>query len=97
MLHDAGFRDVVPQYEVRDARGHLIGRVDFALPGLRIAIEYDGRTFRDGDGERFVSDRRRQNALINAGWTVLRFTAEDLKEPSRIVRALETAIGRATA
>jgi len=28
--------------------------------------------------DRFRADRRRQNALILAGWTVLRFTWDDL-------------------
>ena len=68
----------VPQFVVLDARGDYVARVDLALPGLRIAIEHDGRAVHDR-ADAFVTDRRRQNALIAAGWTVLRFTAADLR------------------
>ena len=63
----------VPQYEVRDVHGRFLARVDPALPDLRLAIEPDGRAVHDR-ADAFVVDRRRQNALVAAGWTVLRFT-----------------------
>ena len=68
----------VPQYEVLDAHGRFVARVDLALPDLRIALEHDGRAVHDR-ADAFVADRRRQNALVSAGWTVLRFTAADLR------------------
>lgn len=76
-LREAGLSPV-PQYEVRDASGRFLARVDLALPALRIAIEHDGRAVHDRP-DAFVADRRRQNALVAAGWTVLRFTAADLR------------------
>ena len=33
----------VPQHEVRDTRGRFVARVDLALPGARVADEFDGR------------------------------------------------------
>lgn len=72
----AGFAPV-PQYEVRVA-GRLVARVDLAFPHLRIAIEYDGRAVH-GLADVFARDRQRQNDLVRAGWTVLRFTAADLR------------------
>lgn len=52
-----------------------------------LLIEYDGDNHRD----RLVSDLRRQNALVNAGYHMLRFTAADLRNartvPDQVRRA----------
>ena len=62
------------QADLHDATGRFIGRVDLYYPDLRLVVEYDGANHR----ERLVADLRRQNALVNAGYHVLRFTAADL-------------------
>lgn len=67
----------VPQHDVVH-RGRFIARVDLAFPELRIAIEYDGREVHERQ-DVFARDRQRQNDLVQAGWTVLRFTAADLR------------------
>jgi very-short-patch-repair endonuclease len=83
---------VVPQFDVRTAGGVWIARVDLALPELKIAIEYDGRAVHERE-DVFVRDRQRQNALVQAGWTVLRFTAADLRHGGlRLVLAVEAAV-----
>jgi very-short-patch-repair endonuclease len=46
--------------------------------GQRLALEYDGRAVHERE-DVFVRDRRRANDLARAGWTVLRFTAADLR------------------
>lgn len=51
--------------------------IDLAFPASRVAIEVDGWAWHS-DVERFRHDRQRQNALVLAGWTVLRFTWHDL-------------------
>ena len=86
----------VPQFVVLDVRGDFIARVDLALPDLRIAIEHDGRAVHDR-ADAFVTDRRRQNALVGAGWTVLRFTAADLRWGAAPAVAQVLAIVRAAA
>lgn len=53
--------------------------VDVAFPAERLAIEVDGWAWHV-DEERFLADRRKGNALVGAGWTVLRFTWADLTE-----------------
>jgi very-short-patch-repair endonuclease len=83
---------VVPQFDVHGPDGCWVARVDLALPGLRIAIEYDGREVHDRP-DVFVHDRRRQNALVGAGWTVLRFSAADLTSPERIVATVAQVAG----
>ncbi len=62
----------VPEYEVWQD-GRFIARVDFAYPDQRLAIEVDGFAAHS-TVDAFRRDRSRQNALVTAGWTVLRFT-----------------------
>lgn len=65
--------------------------VDVAFPGPRIAIEFDGYEFHSAR-EAFELDRRRQNELVLAGWTVLRFTWATLPE---LLDTLRRALRRA--
>ena len=91
LLVDAGLPLFTAQHEVRDAHGRLIGRVDLALPELRLAIEYEGDHHRER--HQFRRDVARLNALRAAGWTVLRFTADDvLRHPDRLIREVAAAI-----
>ncbi len=82
----------VCQFEVRLGR-RLLGRVDFALPDLRLAIEVDGYE-RHASLQAFQHDRARQNDLVAAGWTVLRFTWDDLRQrPERVAGAVFRVLG----
>jgi very-short-patch-repair endonuclease len=84
-----GWRANVP---VHDAEG-LIGVVDFGFLEIRLAVEVDGRAWHSA-GDRFQHDRERQNRLVRAGWTVLRFTWRDLTEDlDGVVRQI-TAVRR---
>ena len=51
--------------------------LDFAYPDRRLCIEADSEAFHL-DLAAFHRDRRRQNALVLAGWTMLRFTWKDM-------------------
>lgn len=80
------------------AVNHRVGRwiVDVAYPQARLAVEVDGFAFHS-DPTRFAHDRRRQNALVLAGWTVVRFTWRDLDtDPGRVVAEVARALARAT-
>lgn len=69
--------------------GYLI---DVAFPAQRVAIEVDGWAWHMTAG-RFVDDRRRQNAVVNLHWTVLRFTWHDLVDrPAGVVNEIRTAL-----
>jgi len=59
--------------------GHPFGpfRIDLAFLPRRVAIEVDGWAWHV-DAERFRADRRKGNALVRAGWDLLRFTWHDL-------------------
>ncbi|MBA8796102.1 very-short-patch-repair endonuclease [Friedmanniella endophytica] len=60
--------------------------LDVAFPAARLAVEVDGRAVHD-TAEAFESDRARQNALVLAGWTVLRFTWRMLADDPELVLA----------
>ena len=61
--------------------------IDVAFPALKLAIEIDGREFHNTP-EAFESDRWRQNDLVLAGWRVLRFTANMVRDHPQIVLAI---------
>ena len=68
------------QVEVRDQEG-FIGRVDFAYPELKIAIEVQSRRWHSS----WVSqgkDKERLNRLQILGWIVIQVTYEDLQHHS---------------
>lgn len=75
---------------------HLDGStyyLDIAFPRQQIVLEIDGRLHED-DPDVFENDRRRQNALVLAGWTVLRFTWRMLQDdPAGVLAAVLDALG----
>jgi hypothetical protein len=77
LLHLAGLPPPETQLVVRGASGRRIGRVDFAWPAARLVVETDGFAFH-ADRASYRADRRRGNALVLAGWRVLRFSWEDV-------------------
>ncbi len=79
-----------PNAPVR-VRGHVIARADVLFRDVRLVIEVDGRRYHGAD--RFQLDRDRDNQLVSAGYTVLRFTWHDLTSrpqatPSLVVETL---------
>ena len=90
LLRGECIRSFVPEYEVWHD-GRFVARVDFADPAVRLAVEVDGYAA-DSSLDAFRRDRFRQNALVAAGWTVLRFTwsevdAQSPRVAAEIVRA----------
>jgi very-short-patch-repair endonuclease len=62
--------------------------VDFCWPELRLIVETDGWAYH-GTRAAFSRDRRRSVTLTVAGWTVLRFTYEDVvHDPDHVVQTL---------
>lgn len=71
--------------------------LDLAFVSERVAIEVDGWAWHHTP-ERFRRDRQRQNALMLAGWKILRFTWFDLTErPSAVIAEIRDALAAARA
>ena len=82
------------QVAIHDRDGRFAGRVDLFYEDARLAIEYDGVAHR----ESLVEDNRRQNALLRAGVTLLRFTAADvLGRPEAVVREVREVLNATSA
>jgi very-short-patch-repair endonuclease len=70
-------------------------QIDVAFPGVKVAIEIDGWAWHV-DQDRFVNDRRKGNALVRAGWVLLRFTWHDLTgSPHAVVAQIVAALRQA--
>jgi hypothetical protein len=92
LIHEAGLPAPVLQHVVRDGDQSFLGRVDLAWPDRRVVVEFDGDVHRQR--RVFVDDLRRQNGLVLAGWTVLRFTSADvLGRPVQVIAAIRAALG----
>ena len=91
LLHDARLPPPVLQHAVRNQAGRFLGRADLAWPDRAVLVEFDGNVHRERDV--FVNDLRRQNELVAAGWTVLRFSSADvLGHPEKVVAAVRRAL-----
>lgn len=75
----------VYQYTVRRS-GRFLARVDFAYPEWLLAIEFDGHDAHRTPAQ-LQRDLTRQNLLVTAGWTILRFTWADVVERPEVVAA----------
>jgi hypothetical protein len=91
LVHQAGLPAPVLQHVIRDAAGAFLGRADLAWPDRRVLVEFDGDLHRDRAV--FVNDLRRQNKLVAAGWTVLRFSSADLYgRPDEVIVEIRRAL-----
>lgn len=89
-----GFRPFEIHYRL-DVNGSLY-ELDIAWPAYRVAAECDGWAVRSKSRSKFDLDRRKGNALVAAGWTVVRLTSAMRDDEIRGVvhRALLLAAGR---
>ena len=62
----------------------LLGEVDLYYPELLLGVEVDGWGTHSAKPD-FFRDRARQNSLVAAGVTILRFTDEDARRPRRFM------------
>lgn len=89
LLLDNGLPRPQVQVEIRDDSGSFLARADLAYVSAGLIIEFDGGNHR----ERLISDDRRQNLLISAGFRILRFTSADIKNnPAVVVAQVRAAL-----
>ncbi len=78
---------IVPQFEV-DLGGQPL-LLDFAIPNLKIGIEADGEAFHSSP-EQIESDNKRDGKLSAGGWTIFRFTDEEIDR--RLEQVMSTIV-----
>ncbi|HEY3527972.1 MAG TPA: hypothetical protein VGK78_02390 [Nocardioides sp.] len=89
-----------PQHEIRDAKGHLIGTVDFAWPEFGVFLEFDGaikyeRLRKDGETVQDVirrEKRREEQICALTGWVCIRITWDDLARPNTTARRIRALL-----
>ena len=75
---------------MRVADGGFVARVDLAFPDRRVAVEYDGAWH--AEPGQFAKDRRRLDALVATGWTVLHVTAADRRDPDVLIAGIRALL-----
>lgn len=79
------------QFQVR-SKGEVIARVDASWPDRRLAVEVDSQQWHSTRGQR-EHDAARDNRLALAGWTVLRFTTDQIwEQPHEVIATLSAAL-----
>ncbi|MGH2756233.1 MAG: endonuclease domain-containing protein [Actinomycetota bacterium] len=74
--------------------GHEVGpyRLDFAYPSIKLGIELDGYAFHSSKAA-WQRDHKRHNELVALGWTLLRFTWDDVaKRRNQVAREIRRRI-----
>jgi hypothetical protein len=102
VLADLGLTPSALQYEITTPSGEFVARTDFAWEEERIVGEFDGRIkygrlLRPGQdpGDAVFEEKRREDAIRDVGWEVVRWTWGDLSVPAHLAERLERARSRA--
>jgi hypothetical protein len=100
-LHELGLGPTALQHAIRRPDGALVGRADFAWEPQRVVGEFDGRVkygrfLRPGQdpGDAVFAEKRREDAVRDEGWEVVRWTWTDLTVPDRIGERVRRALDR---
>lgn len=91
------------QYEVRDERGALIARSDFCWQEERVLGEFDGKIkygalLQPGEhpSDVVVREKRREDAVRDQGWQVIRWVWSEMRTPAVIAARLDRASARSS-
>jgi hypothetical protein len=91
------------QFEIRSTDGALVGRSDFAWEAERLVGEFDGRIkygrlLRPGQeaGDAVFAEKRREDAIRDENWGVVRWVWSDLRRPDRLAARVRRARDRAS-
>lgn len=93
---------VAPELQVAVATRIGTFWLDLGWPEQKVAIEFDGFVKYSGaDGrtapEVVFAEKRRQDALVELGWVIVRVTWADLRRPELIAARVRTALHRRSA
>lgn len=95
LLNSFGIYSFMPQWEIPTASG--LFRADFADVEARIIIEFDGAgkytDYRPTE-QVLLAERRRENALTEEGWLVLRLNWKHLDRPAELRLRLQVMAER---
>lgn len=98
IVHEADLEAPEPAVAVETWRG--TSWVDLGWPGAAVGIEFDGAVKYSGGEygdprERLLAEKRRHDALVEAGWVIVRVVWDDLTDPDRLTARLRRALATA--
>jgi hypothetical protein len=101
MCWKQGLPRPVPQYEV-ERDGQVVARLDFAWPGHRVWLEFDGRVkyqelLRKGETPTDVVLREKEREKLISrltGWECIRITWADLRRPEKTAAMIREVLFR---
>lgn len=100
-LQDLGLKPTELQFPIVSENGADIARTDFAWPEHKTVAEFDGETkygrlLRPGETAADVvfAEKRREDAIRDLGWQVVRWIWVDLAHPELIAQRLRRAFAR---
>ena len=103
VLHELGLTPSALQFPVMAADGDFIARTDFAWEEQRVIGEFDGRVkygrlLRPGQdaGDVVFQEKRREDAIRDEAWEVVRWTWSDLSRPAALGERVRRAHARGT-
>jgi hypothetical protein len=89
------------QFQVRTTDGAIVGRADFAWEEHRLLGEFDGRVkygrlLQPGQdaGDAVFAEKRREDAMRDEGWNVVRWVWSELRRPDRVAARVRRARDR---
>jgi very-short-patch-repair endonuclease len=89
-----------PELQVPVRTRHGWRWIDLGWPAERVGLEFDGRAKYGATANDVaagvVAEKRRQEALEDAGWRILRLGWDDLGRPDDLVARVQRALRRAT-
>jgi hypothetical protein len=101
ILHRWGLAPSALQFEVTAASGGIVGRADFAWEASGVVGEFDGRVkygrlLRPGQdpGDAVFEEKRREDAIRDEGWGVVRWLWSDLRAPHRLAARARRGLER---
>lgn len=101
-LKDIGLLPPELQFPIVNDFGDVIARTDFGWPEHKTVAEFDGlvkygRLLRPGEtlSDVLFAEKRREDAIRDLGWQMVRWIWDDLARPARIAEQLRRAFARA--
>ncbi len=86
VFSDFGLPAPTLQIPILRPGGSVLYRIDLGYEEAKVGVECDGRAAHEQPTALF-GDRERQNAVLNAGWRLLRFTWSDYRNRPRYIAA----------
>jgi very-short-patch-repair endonuclease len=98
LLTEAGITGWIANARITTAIGDV--SPDIAFPDIKFAVEIEGKRYHDEavDSKAFERDHRREQALSDVGWIILRFTAKQIEiDPLGVLRSIVRKLEQLTA